>query len=194
MHKLIEWDQWLFGLLNREWTNSFFDKIFPIFRNQTTWYPLYGLLLILAIFWLRKDAIWFAICYILSVVISDQVGMIFKNGFGRLRPCRQTVIPFRQIVEYCPSSYSFISNHASNHFAMAAFVFFALPKLNVWIRVLFLFWAAMICYAQVYVGVHYPADVFAGGCVGFLIGWAMSKLYFFLVNKFNLNKSSAKIS
>ena len=192
MHKLVELDRWLFGIINRDWTNTFFDKIFPILRNQTTWYPLYGLLLVLAIVWLRKNAIWFAVCYVLSVVAADRIGMLFKNGFERLRPCRQTLMPFRQIVDYCPSSFSFISNHSTNHFAMAGFIFFGFSKINIWIRVLFLLWAASISYAQVYVGVHYPADVFAGACVGLVIGWAFSKVYFILLKKYDLNKSAIK--
>ncbi len=179
MHQLMEWDRRLFGLINREWTNSFFDWLFPIARNQSTWYPLYGILLIVSIYLLRKRAIWWALFYILTVAVSDQTGMLFKNFFERLRPCRQSVMPFRLLVEYCPSSFSFISNHASNHFAMASFIFFSLTGMATIYRSLFFLWAILVCYAQVYVGVHYPADVFAGAIVGFLLGWLFSKAYFF---------------
>ena len=33
-----------------------------------------------------------------------------------------------------------------------------------------LFWAAAIAYAQVYVGVHYPLDVFCGALLGLAFG------------------------
>jgi undecaprenyl-diphosphatase len=36
----------------------------------------------------------------------------------------------------------------------------------------FLFlWAAAVCYAQVYVGVHFPFDVFCGSVVGVILGY-----------------------
>jgi undecaprenyl-diphosphatase len=38
-------------------------------------------------------------------------------------------------------------------------------------------WAAGIAFAQVYVGVHYPLDVVAGGLLGALIGWAVAWYY-----------------
>lgn len=31
-------------------------------------------------------------------------------------------------------------------------------------------WAAVICFAQVYVGVHYPLDVTGGAVYGILVG------------------------
>jgi undecaprenyl-diphosphatase len=31
-------------------------------------------------------------------------------------------------------------------------------------------WAALIAYAQVYVGVHYPLDVIAGAIIGIIVG------------------------
>lgn len=31
-------------------------------------------------------------------------------------------------------------------------------------------WAAVVSYAQVYVGVHYPVDVLVGGAIGSVIG------------------------
>jgi len=36
-------------------------------------------------------------------------------------------------------------------------------------------WAASIAYAQVYVGVHYPLDVIAGGLLGWLIGSLLAR-------------------
>jgi len=35
---------------------------------------------------------------------------------------------------------------------------------------LFFIWAAIIAYAQVYVGVHYPLDVIAGAMIGLAVG------------------------
>jgi undecaprenyl-diphosphatase len=38
-------------------------------------------------------------------------------------------------------------------------------------RPLLLFWAALIAFSQVYVGVHFPLDVVCGATIGGIIGW-----------------------
>jgi len=42
----------------------------------------------------------------------------------------------------------------------------------------FLFlWAAMISYAQVYVGVHFPFDIFCGAIVGVILGYIPASIF-----------------
>lgn len=38
-------------------------------------------------------------------------------------------------------------------------------------------WAAMVSYAQVYVGVHSPVDITGGAIVGFIIGYIFSLVF-----------------
>lgn len=54
-----------------------------------------------------------------------------------------------------------------------------------WIWFAAIFWAALICYAQVYVGVHYPVDVLAGAAFGALTGWIYGLIYSRLYLKFS---------
>jgi undecaprenyl-diphosphatase len=75
----------------------------------------------------------------------------------------------RFLAKYCGSNPSFTSSHALNHFAFAAFVVSSFKGVSKWIYLLFV-WAAIISYSQVYVGVHYPSDVIAGGLLGTLLG------------------------
>jgi undecaprenyl-diphosphatase len=75
----------------------------------------------------------------------------------------------RFLAKYCGSNPSFTSSHALNHFAFAAFVVNSFKGISKWIYLLFV-WAAIISYSQVYVGVHYPSDVIAGGLLGTLLG------------------------
>jgi membrane-associated phospholipid phosphatase len=81
-------------------------------------------------------------------------------------------------VGYRPRSSSFTSSHAANHFGIAVFCFFTLRQLWGKYVYLFLLWAASICFTQVYVGVHYPLDVFCGGILGSAIG-TMTAYFFF---------------
>jgi undecaprenyl-diphosphatase len=53
---------------------------------------------------------------------------------------------------------------------MAAFFFVSFHHiLKNWAWVLFV-WASAIAYAQVYVGIHYPLDVFSGALLGIAVG------------------------
>jgi undecaprenyl-diphosphatase len=38
-------------------------------------------------------------------------------------------------------------------------------------------WAAIIGYAQVYVGVHYPFDVAGGATIGIAFGWLLGTFF-----------------
>ncbi|HND89948.1 MAG TPA: phosphatase PAP2 family protein, partial [Saprospiraceae bacterium] len=38
-------------------------------------------------------------------------------------------------------------------------------------------WAGLIALSQVYVGVHFPADVVAGALLGSAIGWAVAQMW-----------------
>jgi undecaprenyl-diphosphatase len=83
----------------------------------------------------------------------------------------------RLVINKCAGGYSFISNHAANHFGMAFFFFISFrPVIGRWVW-LALVWAPLIAFAQVYVGVHYPLDVIAGAILGSLYGISMATLF-----------------
>ncbi len=62
------------------------------------------------------------------------------------------------------SGWSFPSNHAANNFAMARAIQIVAP---VWAIPAYAF-AAVVGFSRIYVGVHYPLDVIAGGLIGLL--------------------------
>ncbi|MHB8619104.1 MAG: phosphatase PAP2 family protein [Chloroflexota bacterium] len=67
------------------------------------------------------------------------------------------------------SDASFPSDHAAAAFAIAAVIASFHPKLGA----LPLLFAALMSYARVYVGDHYPGDVAAGAVIGVLAGAAL---------------------
>ncbi len=175
-----KFDKKLFFKINLHWTNSFFDSIMPWWRNQNTWIPLYLFLLIFMIVnFKNKTWIWL-LFVIITITLSDQLNSHFlKDVFGRLRPCNDPIIRYKEILRIAsrPQSASFPSSHAVNHFAVGVYFFVTLKKyLGRWAWLL-IFWAASVCYAQVYVGVHYPVDVLAGAIVGTIIGLLTSFIY-----------------
>ena len=183
LNKLLEFDRWLFFKINVDSSNSFFDAIMPVIRQSDTWLPLYFFLFL----FMTMNYGWRSFPWMLALGITagicDQVSSSFvKDFFGRTRPCRNEAIAHQLnfLVLYCPGSGSFTSSHATNHFGVAMFIYTALSaKLKTWTW-LFFFWAAIICFAQVYVGVHYPFDVIGGGILGCGIGYLVASIY----NKF----------
>lgn len=181
LQKLLSFDIKFFFLINRGSSNAFFDVLMPLLRESNIWTPLY--LFIILLVWQRFGArtlLWL-LAAVVTVAITDLVSSrLIKENVMRLRPCRDPEVAayIHFLVKYCPSSSSFTSSHATNHFGMAMFIFISLknyfsPR---WLALLFL-WALSICYAQVYVGVHYPLDVLAGGLLGCLLGYVTAKLF-----------------
>ena len=177
--RLLDFDHWLFFRINRSWTNPFLDVVLPFMRQPEFWIPLYLFFLLLATINFGVRGWWWCASLIMTAVMSDLFSSrLVKLFIFRLRPCRNEDIAdkVRVLVNYCPHSSSFTSSHACNHFALAAFIFITLKQTASWTW-LILLWAAVICYAQVYVGVHYPFDVMGGAFFGCLIGWGMSVFF-----------------
>lgn len=179
MHRIFEADRYLFFLVNNKSHNAFFDALMPMIRNANFWLPLYLFLLVFALLNIRKSG-WFIVFMICTVALTDVLSShLIKNWVFRLRPCQDPSLAttIRVLASYCPQSSSFTSSHAANHFGMATFASITLyPYAKNWIYLTFA-WAFAIIYAQVYVGVHYPLDVFAGALVGVLAGLLTSWLY-----------------
>jgi len=166
MESLLQFDHDLAYRINTLWSNSFFDAVMPWTRFKYNWLPLYAVLIGNILLTYKKKAwIPLLIC-IAAVVISDQIASsLLKPYFHRLRPCQNTLLHLRAIIP-CGSGFSFVSSHAANHFAVAVTYPVFFRHQTKWFLPVLLFWAALISYAQVYVGYHYPSDVIAGAALG----------------------------
>jgi undecaprenyl-diphosphatase len=175
-----QWDRSLFLAINGELVTPFFDAVLPYFRDSVFWAPLYtfigGFILLN---WGKKGA-WWALCFIATVAIADLLGTYgFKETIQRLRPCNEPTLrdSVRLVIKSCPGGYSFLSNHAANHFGLATFMMLTFRHIfKGWAYVAFV-WAALISFAQVYVGVHYPLDILAGAVLGVMAGYLTASVY-----------------
>lgn len=178
--KLAEADKWLFVKINSGAANSFFDAVMPFMRNSLNWAPLYLFLVVFALLNFKKQGGWWILFFIATVALTDMVGNHgFKHNFERLRPCKDPAFfsQVRLLVDHCSSGYSFTSNHAANHFGMATFFFLTMrPVLRRWAAT-GLVWAALISFAQVYVGVHYPFDILGGMVIGVIFGTVTGQVF-----------------
>ncbi len=193
---MLEWiqhiDTQLFFHVNHCAKNDFFDVIMPIARNKMTWIPLYATLIFLIIRKHKLKAIYVLGFALLALVLADQISAhLIKPLIQRPRPCNDVGIAnYVHTLVDCGSGFSFISSHATNHFALAIyFIFvFARPSNRFFVVLGFLFWAGLISFAQVYVGVHYPFDVLCGALIGGLIGYGLG-----WANRYTLCMRSGKL-
>ncbi len=165
LETLLQWDKELFIKINNEWTLPLLDAVFPWYRYQNTWLPLYLFLLL----FLLMNYGWRIWTYILTVAITvtatDQLSShVVKLLINKARPCQDASLlgHVRLLVSYCLLNPGFTSSHATNHFGIACLFFITLqPLFKKW-NYLWIAWAATISYAQVYVGIHFPLDVIGG--------------------------------
>ncbi len=167
-------DYFLFSKLNGQWHNSFFDGAIPFIRESYFWLPFYFFLILFATINFKIKGWYWSLFFIVNAMLSDFVSSdLIKDSLFRLRPCHDPTLAdkVRFLVSYCPVSSSFTSSHAVNHFAAAMFIFTTFKKaVSPYWGYVFL-WAFFISYAQVYVGVHFPLDVFCGAIVGLILGY-----------------------
>ena len=171
IEKVKYWDEQLFLYLNSQHMD-WLDPIMNMLTEKLFWVPLYAFFLFLIIKHFKKGSIWIVAGVGLAILIADQSTSGFmKPFFERLRPCHDPRFE-GMVFNYggCGGMYGFASSHAANSFALAIYlnlIFFKKLKGFGW---MFL-WAAVISFTRIYVGVHYPLDVFIGALVGLLSGW-----------------------
>lgn len=173
-------DKALFSTINGKWTCTLFDNIMPWVRTSNNWIPLYIVLLGYIIYKWKAKAWKWVVLAIVNVTLTDQISSsIFKPFFQRLRPCADPDMMnhSRLLLDRCSGGFSFTSSHAANHFGIAIFIIMTLQPLFKNYRFIFLPWAALIAYAQIYVGVHYPLDILGGAIIGIIVGYFNGKLF-----------------
>jgi undecaprenyl-diphosphatase len=176
LDKLIAADTSLFLWLNG-FHSPLWDRIMVVISGKTEWIPLYVIILTYMIYRFRWHSIPIILSLILAITLADQLAVkAFKEVFQRLRPSNDPGLEgLVHIVNgYRGGLYGFVSNHAANSFALATVV--SLAMRSRYITSFIFFWAFLVSYSRIYLGVHYPADILGGALLGGLIGWLMHLL------------------
>ena len=173
---LEQLDQQLFLFLNSA-NSPFWDKVMFFLSMKVVWAPLYLVILIyLGKKYKRKFRI-IILFVILAVALTDQTALIIKYSFDRLRPCHEPSLQglVHMVKGECGGKFGFVSSHAANSFNVALLSLMFIKKR--WYSVSIIFWAAIVSYSRIYLGVHYPGDVLSGAILGALIGWSVYMMY-----------------
>jgi undecaprenyl-diphosphatase len=185
LDQLLQYDQELFLFLNGLGTETW-DGFWMFMTRTRNSAPLYVVLLYLSYktFGLKKTGI-ILVAIALLITCTDQLSNFFKYGIGRLRPCHDPEVSavMRLVKSYCGGKFGYFSAHAANSFGPAMFFTFLFRGKVKYISSILIFWACIVAYSRIYIGVHYPLDVLTGAFVGLVFGWVFAKLAIFAFQK-----------
>ena len=173
LQSLINTDKSIFNFFNSTISNPIFDVFFPIITNQDIWtIPILIGVIILSIKGGKRGKISSAILVIAIILADYSSAQILKPFYQRLRPSHELIDEIRLLVPK-GGKYGFVSSHSANIFAAATVLSYFYIKY----KKLFFTIAVLVAFSRVYVGVHYPSDIFFGSLLGYGLAWVVLTLW-----------------
>ena len=170
LERIVEFDKQALLYCNSKHT-PVWDNIMSWIAGETSWIPLYVILMIVIIYRERPYRFIITIVFIaITVALCDRTSVLIKNLIERPRPSHDPEIANLVILvnNYKGGVYGFVSSHAANVFGAATFLTNQFKHYK-WSFFLFA-WAIIVSYSRIYQGVHYPLDIICGATLGTLIG------------------------
>lgn len=192
----FDWDKNLFQFINSH-NSPFWDKVMWVITSAQFGIVFFLILSALVVWFYRKQS-WKILLFIAAVtLLADTIGArVLKPTIKRLRPSHDFeyhgdhqvhLLQKKDGTYYYGGRYSCPSNHAINYLTSSLlFFFFLSPKIRRrWLLAIFVFGITLLsCYSRIYVGVHYPFDIFCG----WLIALLLAGLAIWLDKKFQVSK------
>jgi undecaprenyl-diphosphatase len=184
LETLLDMDTKIFLFLNSLHSPTW-DTIMWYISDKEFWYPFYGILIVAMAWRYKWNAVFTVIFIALLITLSDQISVHgFKEVFERSRPTHNPAIADRihTVNGYRGGAFGFVSSHASNTFALA--LFSSRLFKNTYFSCFIFFWAAIVSYSRIYLGVHYPLDILGGALLGILLGIAVFNGYRYMGHQY----------
>ena len=188
-------DYQLFFIINQKLIHPVLDVFFVLITGKIFWIVPLLVFLIFAIFFDKKRGRTILVLMILVVSFTDySASNWLKPNIKRIRPSRvmryyKTVSPKMsnaleniRILTGRGGKWSMPSNHASNFFAAATLLAIFYFRY----RYLYFISAFLVGYSRIYIGKHYPFDIFIGMIYGIFI--ALLFYYFWVIIRTRLEK------
>lgn len=167
-----------------------FLDTFMWYVSKTATWSLMLLALIIMLF--RKNwrqALFVIVAITLTITLADQISSgIIKNLVERFRPTHSPEIGslVHLVNGYKGGLYGFVSSHAANTIGVALFISLLFKRR--YLTITLFFWATLVSYSRIYLGVHYLGDILGGICVGLLSGAIVYHLYLYAIQLKEINK------
>ena len=165
LETLLFYDLQVFYYINKALASKTLDIIIPLINNEKNWI-LPAVIIVTAVF-VRggRRARTVLLLLIITVLVTDLFCFrVIKPAVGRKRPSH--TLEDARVVGGKRGTFGFPSNHAANVAAAATILAYYYHHLLIPGIVL----TAIVAFGRVYVGVHYPLDVFFGAVIGMAIG------------------------
>ena len=169
-------DQKLLLLIN----GIHFDWLDPIMKfvsSNWLWFSIIALFISLSIVYYKKK-FWVPIVFaILCYVLTENGSHFCKETVKRYRPTHNLEIgsQVHTVDNYRGGKYGFFSGHAADGFGLALITLLFIRKK--FYTIIVISWTVIVSYSRMYLGVHYPFDVFCGMIWGLISATAVFLLY-----------------
>jgi undecaprenyl-diphosphatase len=184
-NELIRYDHETFKFINYRWHNIVFNYLVIPFsyldHKGINLFFFIILILSIALLWnYKKEQFWhYLALFVAALILSTIINLILKDYFQRQRPIsvfgEESVNFFYEVLR----ARSFPSGHTQVAFVMSVFIY----VVNVRYRWILIALAFITGLERIYVGVHFPIDVFFGAVLGSSSAFLIIKLSEKLSNK-----------
>lgn len=176
LEKLLSLDTQLLIYLN-SFGSETYDSLWGIITKQEYWTPIFLFLLYVIYTKIGLKQTLYVLLFIgVLVFVTDQITNFVKDTIQRPRPCNNPEINTIIRAVQTRTSFSFFSGHAANSLAVTTFLYLIF-KDKIKYFGLFFIWPLVFAYSRIYLGLHYPLDIFTGYVCGFILGFITYKAY-----------------